>query len=120
MAITEENYISLKKVELSTCKDIGHEYFLESIYLVNHKTLQICESAVLSPDVVSYNCEFNFIYNKAPNAAIVDAGDTLLLSKLDKPWYLKCNECNNVPVYDYTVINRFLLCDCQLQGKNEF
>ena len=59
-----------------------------------------------------------------PKAAILDAGDTLLLSNLDIPWYLHCTEHNNVPVliptYDYTVIKRPLLCNCQLQGGNEF
>ena len=59
-----------------------------------------------------------------PNAAILDALDTLLLSNLDMPWYLHCNVNNNVPIpilaYNYTVINRLLLCDCQLQGGNQF
>ena len=59
-----------------------------------------------------------------PKAAIFDAGDTLLLSNLDKPWYLHCNEHNNVPIpipaYDYIVINRSLLSDCQLQEGTEF
>ena len=50
-----------------------------------------------------------------PKAARSYAGETLLLSNLDKPWYLHCNEHNNVPIpipaYDYTTINRSLLCD---------
>ena len=66
----------------------------------------------------------HFFFNMTPKAAILDAGDTLLLSNLDKPWYLYCNEHNNVPIpipaCDYTVINRSLLCYCQLQGGNEF
>ena len=33
-----------------------------------------------------------------PTAAILDAGDTLLLSNLDKPWYLHCNEHDSVPI----------------------
>ena len=59
-----------------------------------------------------------------PIAAILDVGDTLLLNNLLKPWYLHCSEHNNVtipmPAYDNTVINRSLLCDCQIQGGNEF
>ena len=57
-------------------------------------------------------------------AVILDAGDTLLLRHFDKPWYLHCNEQNNgsipIPAYVYTVINRLLLCNCPLQGGNEF
>ena len=56
-------------------------------------------------------------------AEILDAGDTILLSNLYKPWYLHCNEHKNVPIpipaYDYSVINRSWLCDCQLQRRNE-
>ena len=59
-----------------------------------------------------------------PKAALLDAGDTFLLCHLDKSCYLLCNEHNNVPIpvsaYTYTVINRSLSCDCQLQGGNEF
>ena len=55
---------------------------------------------------------------------MLDAGYALLLSNLNKPWYLHCNEHNNVPIpipaYDHTVINGSLLCYCQLQGVNEF
>ena len=58
-----------------------------------------------------------------PKAAIHDAGETLMLSNLNKP-YSHCNEHNNVPtplpVFHESVINRSLLCDCQLQGGNEF
>ena len=48
----------------------------------------------------------------ASKAAILDAGNTLLMSDLDRPWYLHCNEHNNIPMSisasDYTVINRSL------------
>ena len=57
-------------------------------------------------------------------AAILDAGDTLLLSNMDKPWYLYCSEHSNVPIpipaCVYTVINRSLLFNCQLQEGNEY
>ena len=59
-----------------------------------------------------------------PRAAILDDGDIILLSNLHKPWYLHCNECNNIPIpmqlYNYTVLIRSLLCSCQLQGENKF
>ena len=49
-------------------------------------------------------------------------GNTLLLNNQDKPRYLHCNEHSSVPIpipiYDYTVINRSLPCDCQQQGGN--
>ena len=72
----------------------------------------------LPPDIITDDCDFNFFYNMAPKAAILDAGDTLLFSNLDKPCYLHFNKHNSIPVpiaaCDYTVINRSLLCDCQL------
>ena len=120
--MAEEKYVSFTTEELSLCKHIGHGYFCESIYLVKHKTSQIYESEVfcdLSQDISSDDCEFNFFYNMTPEAAILDAGDIHLLSKLDKHLYLCCDEFNNVPIpipaYEYSVINRLLLCDCQLK-----
>ena len=107
LAMTEENYISLTSAELPTCKHIGNEYFFKSIFLVKHKTPQSFGSAVifdLSPGSINDNCEFKFFSNIPPKAAILDAEDTILLSNLDKPWYLHCNEQNDVPlsipVYD--------------------
>ena len=48
-----------------------------------------------------------------PEAAILVTGDTLLLSNLDKPWYIHGNEQNSVPIpipaYDYTPISRSLV-----------
>ena len=60
----------------------------------------------------------SFVY---PKTAISGVGDVLLLRSLDIPCYLLCNEQNNVPIpipSYYTMINRSLLCDCQLQGRN--
>ena len=57
-------------------------------------------------------------------AAIFDAGETLLLGNVSKPWYLHCKDLNCVlipiPLYAYTVIKKSLLYDSQLQGGNEF
>ena len=78
----------------------------------------------LSLDIIDNNCEFKFCFSRIPKAVILDVGDTLLLSSLNKLWYLHCNEHNNVPIstsaYDYTVMNRSLLCNYQLQGGIEF
>ena len=57
-----------------------------------------------------------------PKADFLNSGDILLLSILDNQWFIHCNEHNNVPmqVYDCSIINRSLICSCQLQGGNEF
>ena len=125
--MTEENYISLISAKSSRCKHGGHEYFCETIFLVKHKTSQSCESTVLltfHQTLLMTIGNFNFFYNITQKAVISDAQDTLLLGNLDKPWYLQCNEHNNVPIpiptYDYTVTNMSSLSDCQLHGGNEF
>ena len=45
-----------------------------------------------------------------PKAVIDDAGETLELSNLGKPWYLHCSEHNNMPIpipaYNSTVIKQ--------------
>ena len=126
LAMTEVNYISLTTSESYSCKHIGHEYFCHSIFLVRHKTSQSCLSTVLFdlPDIVNDNCDFSFFHDMTPKSVILNAEETLLLNNLVKPWYLHCNEHNNepisIPANDYTVNNRSFLCDCQLQGENEF
>ena len=59
-----------------------------------------------------------------PKAAILKAQNTPLLSNTDKPWFLHCNEHNivlsTISTYDYSLIIKSLLCDCQLQEENEF
>ena len=44
------------------------------------------------------------------NAAKLDAEDTFNDKNVPIP----------IPTYEYTVINRSLLCDCQMQRGNEF
>ena len=96
------------------------------MFLIKYKIPQVCESAVLfhlSSNIINVNCEVNLFYNMTTNTVISDAGDTLLLSNLDKTWYLHCNKHNIVsipiPANDHTAINKYLLCDCKLEGGNE-
>ena len=76
----------------------------------------------LSPDITNDSCELSS--STTWLVTILDAGDSLLSSNLDRLSYLHCNKHNSVwkpiPAYDYTVIKKSLLCDCQLPGGNEF
>ena len=54
---------------------------------------------------------------------ILDAGETILLSNFETPWYLHCNQHNIVsipiPSYYYTIINGSLPYNYQIQGSSE-
>ena len=127
LAMTEGNYISLTSIQLSTCKHIGQEYYCESIFLVKHMILQSCESVVfftfhqtLLMTIVSLISFITLLLK----IAILDAGDTLILSISDKPWYLHCNEPNNMSIpiltYDYMSSRGLYYVTNQSQGGNEF
>ena len=82
--------------------------------ILNHKLVQFSSIVDLSLVITNEICEFSIFYNRNPKAEILDAGDTLLLSNLHKPWFFHCHEHNNVPipipVYDFSIINTSLLC----------
>ena len=43
IALNSETYISLRMQELSTCKEIGYEFYCEEIIVVKHITKYSCK-----------------------------------------------------------------------------
>ena len=67
IALNLETYINIRKQELATCKRIGYEFYCEQLFVVRHKSIHSCESAIyfdLDTDFVKRNCDFIFHYNK--------------------------------------------------------
>ena len=51
---------------------------------------------------------------------ILDAGDLLILSNLQKPWTIACKDVSRVfeIEYSYHILNRLELCECSLTASN--
>ena len=46
IALNSETYINIRQQELATCKRIGYEFYCEELFMVRHKTIHSCESAI--------------------------------------------------------------------------
>ena len=84
IALNSETYISLTQQELRSCKKIGDEFYCEELFIVKHKSIYSCESAIyfnLSTDIIRNNCNFDFYYNKTDvTPTILDGGDEIILA----------------------------------------
>ena len=46
IALNSETYINIQQKELATCKRIGYEFYCEELFVVRHKSIHSCESAI--------------------------------------------------------------------------
>ena len=46
IVLNSETYISLTHQELRSCKKIGNEFYCEELFVVKHKSIYNCESAI--------------------------------------------------------------------------
>ena len=55
VALNSEKYINILQQQLATCKRIGYEFYCEELFVVRHKSIHSCKSAIyfdLDTDIV--------------------------------------------------------------------
>ena len=55
LALNSEMYINIRQQELTTCKRIGYEFYCEDLFVVSHKSIHSCKSAIyfdLDKDII--------------------------------------------------------------------
>ena len=95
IALTENNYIPLMQAQLSLCAKIGYMYYCEYAHLLKKCTEHTCMSAIYydqGSDVKVKQCKTIVTFDTIPESKILDAGDLLILSNLQKPWTIACKE----------------------------
>ena len=63
LALNMETYINVRQQELATCKRMGYEFFCEELFVVRHRSIHSCESAIyfdLDKYIIKQNCDFKF------------------------------------------------------------
>ena len=84
LALNTETCINVRQQELATCKRIGYEFFCEELFVVRHKSICSCESAVyfdLDKDIIKHNCNFKFYHKKTDVTPTVhDRGNEIILA----------------------------------------
>ena len=127
IALNDEMYILLRSQELNTCKKIGYEYFCEELFVVNSKHKFSCASAVyfnLNHEI-KQKCNFEYYFNKTDiTPSMLDSGQNIILANWPSYKRLICIYNNNIPVnipsHPYVLLDRNILCNCDIEAEDNF
>ena len=124
IALTENNYIPLTQAQISLCAKICYMYYCEYAHLLKKRMEHTCMSAIYydqGSDVKAKQCKTIITFDTIPWSKILDAGDLLILSNLQKPWTIACKDISRVFEIEYPtyhILNRSELCECSLTAGN--
>ena len=124
IALTENNYIPLTQAQISLCAKIGYMYYCEYAHLLKKCTEHTCMSAIYydqGSDIKVKQCKTIVTFDTIPESKIIDAGNLLILSNLQKPWTIACKDISRVFEIEYStyrILNRSELCKCSLTAGN--
>ena len=128
IALNEETYITLHTQELKMCKKIGYKYYCKELFVIKSKTRYSCTSAIyfnLESDVIKANCEFQYYYNKTDiKPTVLDGGFQIILANWPNYRKIMCLHNNNIPInipgHPYVLMNRSILCNCDIEAESNF
>ena len=124
IALTENNYIPLTQAQILLCAKIGYMYYCEYAHLLKKCMEHTCMSAICydqGSDVKAKQCKTIITFDTILESKILDAGDLLILSNLQKPWTIACKDVSRVFEIEYStyhILNRSELCECSLTAGN--
>ena len=124
IALTENNYIPLMQAQISLCAKIGYMNYCEYAHLLKKCTEHTCMLAIYydqGSDVKVKQCKTIVTFDTILESKILDAGDLLILSNLQKPWTIACKDISRVFEIEYStyrILNRLELCKCSLTAGN--
>ena len=70
-------------------------YYCEYVHLLKKGTKHTCMSAIYydqGSDIKAKQCKTIVTFDTTPESKILDAGDLLILSNLQKPWTIACKD----------------------------
>ena len=124
IALTENNYIPLTQTQILLCAKIGYMYYCEYAHLLKKCIEHTCISAIYydqGSDVKVKQCKTIVTFDTIQESKILDAGNLLILSNLQKPWTIACKDVSRVFEIEYStypILNRLELCECSLTAGN--
>ena len=124
IALTENNYIPLTQAQILLCAKIGYMYYCEYAHLLKKHMEHTCMSAIYydqGSNIKAKQCKTIVTFYTIPESKILDAGDLLILSNLQKPWTIAYKDVSRVFEIEYStyhVLNRSELCECSLTAGN--
>ena len=72
-------------------------------------------------EIKANQCKSIVTFDNTPELKILDAGNILILSNLQKPWTIACKDISRVFEIEYCtycILNRLELCECSLTAGN--
>ena len=123
IALTDNNYVPLTQVQISLCAKIGYTYYCEYAHLLKKHTEHTCMSAIYydqESKIKANQCK-TIAFDNTLESKILDAGNILILSNLQKPWTIACKDISRVFEIEYStyhILNRSDLCECLLTAGN--
>ena len=124
IASTENNYIFLTQAQILLCARIGYMYYCEYAHLLKKHTEHTCMSAIYydqGSNIKAKQCKTIVTFDTIPESKILDTGNLLILSNLQKPWTIACKDISRVFEIEYStyhILNRSELCKCSLTTGN--
>ena len=124
IALTENNYIPLMQAQILLCAKIGYMYYCEYAHLLKKHTEHTCMSAIYydqGSNVKVKQFKIIITFDTIPESKILDAGNLLILSNLQKPWTIAWKDISGVFEIEYStyhILNRLELCECPLTAGN--
>ena len=109
-------------------KRIGYKYYCKELFPTKSKTRYSCTSAIyfnLESDIIKANCEFQYYYNKMDiKPTKLDGGFQIILANWPNYRKIMCSHINNIainiPGHPYVLMNRSILCNCNIEAENNF
>ena len=112
------------QAQISLYAKIGYMYYCEYAHLLKKCTEHTCMSAIYydqGSDAKAKQCKTIVTFDTIPESKILDAGNLLILSNLQKPWTIACKDVSRVFEIEYStyrILNRSELCECSLTAGN--
>ena len=124
IALTDNNYVPLTQAQISLCAKIGYTYYCEYAHLLKKCTEHTCMSAIYydqESKIKANQCRTIVTFDNTLESKILDAGNILILSNLQKPWTIACKDISSIFEIEYStycILNRSVLCECSLTAGN--
>ena len=99
-------------------------YYCEYAHLLKKCMEHTCMSAIYydqGSNIKVKQCKTIVTFDTIPESKILDAGDLLILSNLQKPWTIACKDISRVFEIEYAtycILNRSELYECSLTAGN--
>ena len=125
IALTDNNYFPLTQAQISFCAKIGYTYYCGYAHLLKKSTEHTCMSTIYydqESEIKANQCKTIVTLDNTPEESkILDAGNILILSNLQKPLTIVCKDVSRVFEIEYStyhILNRLELCKCSLTAGN--